>query len=201
MALDAYGRVIPGTENTATAAGGGGGDGAGDDPSVPTPQMKPAAPTAPSLNGVDPSQSPTYLAFLRGAGLSEAQMRASVARQRAGLQSQLEAQRPIWAQNLEQSLGRVLTNAAGRGTVRSGNRLKNQDLAQQDVQRQQAAFEGNIASQQAGLQDTLQEKLLDLGRQRSEAGLSATQDVFSDQVSEYQNNLTNYYLQQLINGA
>lgn len=167
-------------------------------PSVPTPTPQPLAP---SFSGADPNQSPAYLAFLRGAGLSEAQIKASIARQKAGLQSQLEAQRPVWAQSLEQALNNVLVNAAGRGTVRSGNRLNNQALAQQDIQGKQAAFEGNIASQQANLQDTLQEKLLELARQREESRLGAQQDVFSQQAKDYQNNLTNYYLQQLINGA
>lgn len=170
--------------------------------SVATPRLIPMpAPAAPGIGAADPNQSPAYLAFLRGAGLSEAQARASVARQRAGLQGQLEAQRPIWAQNMEQSLSRVLNNAASRGTVRSGNRLQGQALAQQDVQRQQASFEGNIANQQSGLQDQLQERLLDLARQREEQKLGAQQDVYSSQVKDYQNNLTNFYLQQILNGG
>lgn len=161
----------------------------------------PVMPQAPTYGAGDPNKNPSYLAFLRSMGMNEAQVKAQVARQQGALQSQLEAQRPIWAQTLQQSLRGVLNNAAGRGTVRSSNRLMGQTLVQQGVNRQQAAFEGDIAGKQQGLSDQLQSTLLGLQRQKAEQAAAAQQEAYKEQVGQYQNDLTNYYLQTILQGG
>jgi hypothetical protein len=186
---------------------------AGD--SVPTPvplpngtigtadQLKnwPVEPQAPTYGNADPNQNPSYLAFLRSMGMNESQVKAQVARQQGALQAQLEAQRPVWAQTLTQGLEGVMNNAAGRGTVRSSNRLMNQALTTQGVNRQQAAYEGNIANQQQSLSDQLQSTLLNLQRQKAEQAAQAQQAAYQENVGKYQNDLTNYYLQTLLQGG
>lgn len=161
----------------------------------------PVAPTAPSFGSADVNQNPAYLAFLRGAGMSESTARAQVMRQRNALQAQLEAQRPVWAQTLTQGLEKVANNASARGVGRSSNRIANQNLVQQDVNRQQAAYEGNIANQQQQLSDQLQSTLLDIQRRRAEAAAQAQQEEYQNQLANYSNNLTNYYLQTLLQGG
>jgi hypothetical protein len=134
---------------------------------------------------------------MRSAGFNDAQINANSARQKSQLQAQLEAQRPVWAQTLQQGLSGVLNNAAGRGTVRSSNRLQGQNQVQQNVNKAQAAYEGNIANQLGNIDAQTQASLLDLQRQRAEQQLAAQQNVYQSNLGDYQNSLTNYYLSQL----
>lgn len=170
-------------------------------PGVPAsvPSVAPAsAPTAPSWGSSDPTQSPQYLSFLRSAGFSDAQINANSAKQKTQLQAQLEAQRPIWAQTLQQGLSGVLNNSAGRGTVRSSNRLQGQNQVQQNVSRAQAGYEGDIANQIGNIDAQTQASLASLQQQRAEQALSAQQQVYQSNLSDYQNTLTNQYYNKLL---
>lgn len=177
--------------------------------SVPTPRPgapieqapQPAMPAAPSWASADPNQDLSYQAFLRGAGMSEAQARSSAARQKTQLQAQLEAQRPVWAQSLQQGLQGALNNAAARGVNRSSNRIANQNLVEQGVNSQRAQAEANTANQIGNIDLGLQSTLAELANRRAEQNLAAQQRQYVQQQQDYENQLANYYLQQLLNGG
>lgn len=170
-------------------------------PTVASSSATTPVPQAPSWEQADPNQNLSYLAFLRGAGMSESQARAGAARQKSQLQAQLEAQRPVWAQNLQQGLSRVLNNAAARGTVRGSNRIQGQNLVQQAIDRQRAAAESQTANQIGDIDLGLQSTLASLANQRAEAALNAQQQVYGQNQQDYQDQLANYYLQQLLAGG
>lgn len=157
-----------------------------------------ASPSAPSYGGADPNQDPSYLAFLRGMGFNQSQIQSQTAKQKAGLQSQLEAQKPYWAQQITQGVRGVLNNAAGRGTVRGSNRIAGQNQATQNVNKAQADYETGVANQQGALDDNAATQLAQLQQQQAEAQISAQNNVYNNELGNYQNNLQNYYLQQLL---
>lgn len=162
---------------------------------------QPATPAAPSWDSADPYDSPSYRAFLRSAGLDSSQTQAQISRSKSLLGAQLEAQRPVWAQALVQGVRGDLDNAAGRGTVRSSNRIENQNQTQTDIGRQQASYETNIANQLGNLDLQSQQAVQQLQQQQAEQALAAQNSVYQNQATQYQDELSQYYLQQLLAGG
>lgn len=160
-----------------------------------------AAPSAPSWAGADPNTNPSYQTFLAGAGFNQSQIQAAGSQQSAALQAQLEAQRPYWAQTLQQGVRGALDNAAGRGTVRGSNRIGDQNAVEQNVNQQQAAYEQGIAGQQAGIQSNTANQLAQAQQAQAQQAISAQNDVYNNQLTNYQNELQNYYLNKLLGGS
>jgi hypothetical protein len=172
-----------------------------DSNSVATPGVGPTettAPSAPSWTSANPNQDPAYLAFLRGAGFNQSQIQAQTAKQKAGLQAQLEAQKPYWAQQIQTGVRNALDNAANRGTTRGSNRIENQNQATTAVNQAQASYETNVANQQAGLDASSATQLAQLQQQQAEQTLQAQNNVYNSQLGQYQSDLQNYYLNQLL---
>lgn len=172
-------------------------------PAPTTPSATPAAPTAPtapSFSGSDPNQDPSYLAFLRGAGFSQSQIQAQTAQQNAGLQAQINAQKPYWAQQIQTGVRSALDNAAGRGVAEGSNRIQDQNSATSAVNKAQADYETGIANQIAGNNTSEAGQLAQLQQQQADQALTAQQNVYNSNATNYQSQLENYYAQ-LLGGA
>lgn len=168
-----------------------------DNESAPQPQQsgpdwnslyRSALQPGPSLSDVNPGKDDLgYRSFLRGMGMSQSQINANVARQNAGLEAQLMAQRPAWQDALTRGVHNIGGNAESNGVYNSGQRLTQQNEFQTDQARAQANFEGGIRGQQADLRVTADSQLLDLARQNAEQELIARQRLAQQQVTNQQN--------------
>lgn len=111
---------------------------------------------------------PSYLAYLRAAGLQEEVARANAARQTAAIQRQLQTYTPEIARLGQIARARIGDSFEARGVYRSGMRRQRQA--------EQAAGEGYRVGEawgQAGdrlgaVQSNLQTQLSDLARQRAD---------------------------------
>lgn len=153
----------------------------------------------PNLQSMNPYTDLGYNSFLRGYGLQQNQINSTVARQKAGLESQLQAQRPAWADALSRGLRNIGGNAEANGVFRSGQRLRDQSEFQVDQSRAQNNYEAGIRGQEGDLQAQSQNQILDLARQRAEQELAARQRLASDAVQTGSNPLLMEYLNSIIN--
>jgi hypothetical protein len=117
---------------------------------------------------VDPiaAQDPSYLAFMRGAGYSEAEVMAELARKQGGLQRQLERSAPRFADQLRQAGTGVARDFQNRGLYSSGGRMVQQTDAENEVRRAQQDFNFGIRDQQG---DLTSQAMRDIASQRQQA--------------------------------
>lgn len=155
--------------------------------------------SAPDLKSMNPYTDLGYNSFLRGFGLQQNQINSTVARQKAGLEAQLQAQRPAWADSLARGLRNIGGAAEASGVFRSGQRLQNQGEFQVDQSRAQNNYEAGIRGQEGDLQAQAQAQLFDLARQKAEQELSARQRLAADSVQNGTNPMLAEYLNSLIN--
>lgn len=140
-----------------------------------------SAPTLTTYANANPNTDLNYNAFLRGYGMDSAQAQAQAARSSAQLNAQYQAQQPIFEQQLQDGLTDSLEGQANRGNARSSARLLSQDKVQSSVANQQAAFAAGINDKQANVSASLQDSLMSLGRQKSEAEQQARINVAQQQ--------------------
>lgn len=178
--------------------------------STPTPATAPAPPSpvtaptqsysTPKLADQNPYTDLSYNSFLRGYGLDQQQIQADAARRKAGLQSQIDAQRPVWADRLTEGLKNVGDSAENAGLFRSGQRLQGQAQYQRDQGRQQADFEGGLYGQQQDSAANAQLQLMDLARQRAEQELVARQRLAQQAATNYSDPAFSQILQSMLQG-
>lgn len=149
---------------------------------------------APSLESVNPYTDSSYNNFYRGMGLDRATIGAQKAKTNANLQGQLDAQRPVWAEQLSRGLKTIGDSAENNGVFRSGQRLTNQNEFQTDQNRAQAGFEGGIHNAMGEADANASLQLQALARQQAEQELAARARVAQTQMQ----NQTNPVLQQLL---
>lgn len=102
---------------------------------------------------VDPiaAQDPTYLAFMRGAGYSEAEVLAELARKQGALTRQVDRARPRFADELRQTETNVKDDFQSRGLYGSGSRMVHQVDAGNVVRRNEQDFLSGIGDQRGDL--------------------------------------------------
>lgn len=140
--------------------------------------------TAPDLNTVNPYLDPTYNAFMRVQGMSEAQQQAATARQQERLEQQLMEERPVWEQKATEGDKKILDSSANRGLARSGNDLNRRATYAQDLSKQQSDYESGIRDQQASLSEQNDASNLDRQRQQAENESAARQRVAQQQLEQ-----------------
>jgi hypothetical protein len=126
---------------------------------------------------VDPiaAQDPEYLAFMRGAGYSEAEVLAELARKQGSLQRQLERSAPRFADELRTTGEAVKNDFEGRGLYRSGGRMVQQVDAENAVRRNEQEFRFGIADQQGDLNSAAMRDIAEGRRQAADMMLTSRQ--------------------------
>lgn len=108
---------------------------------------------------------------------------ANVNRDKANLESQIQAQRPVWADTLAQGLKQIGNTNEENGVYNSGQRLNQQDQYQVGQSRAQANYENGVRNQEANLVANAQQQLTANAQQNAEQQLAAQQRVAQDQMS------------------
>lgn len=126
---------------------------------------------------VDPvaAQDPDYLAFMRGAGYSEAEVMADLARRQGQLGRQLDRAAPRFADELRQAETGVKNDFTGRGLYRSGARMVNQVDAGNVVRRNEADFRAGIADQSADMTSDAMKTIAEYRRKAMDQALTSRQ--------------------------
>lgn len=153
--------------------------------SVGTPHLQATpAPALPEfsydLGGVNPTNDLIYQSMLRGAGFDRSSAQAQAAYARQQLQSQLQAQIPLFAQQQKEGIVNEGEAAAARGAARSSSRLQAQNDVVSDTAQRESAFRAGIADKQAQLSFGLQDQLNQIDRQKAEAEIEARQRLVED---------------------
>lgn len=105
------------------------------------------------------AQDPSYLAFMRGAGYSEAEVVANLARKKGQLSRQLDRSAPRFADELRQAEQGVQQDFTNRGLYRSGARMVGQVDAGNRVRREEQEFRTGIMEQQSDLTAAAMEQI------------------------------------------
>lgn len=126
---------------------------------------------------VDPiaAQDPEYLAFMRGAGYSEAEVMAELARKQGSLSRQLDRSAPRFADELRQAGTGVEQDFANRGLYRSGARMVHQTDAENAVRRQEQEFRFGIQDQKGDLTANAMRDIAEQRRQAADMALTSRQ--------------------------
>lgn len=126
---------------------------------------------------VDPiaAQDPDYLAFMRGAGYSETEVMADLARRQGQLGRQLDRAAPRFADNLRQAETGVKQDFTNRGLFRSGARMVGQVDAGNEVRRAEADFRAGIADQQGDLTSDAMKQIAEGRRTAMDMALTSRQ--------------------------
>jgi hypothetical protein len=121
------------------------------------------------------SQDPEYLAFMRGAGYSEAEVLAELARKQGSMKRQLARAQPRFADELRQAEKGVETDFTNRGLYRSGNRMVEQVDAGNRVRRDQLEFNSGISDQMGDLSSAAMRDIAEGRRQAMDMALTSRQ--------------------------
>lgn len=126
---------------------------------------------------VDPvaAQDPDYLAFMRGAGYSESEVMADLARRQGQLGRQIDRAAPRFADELRLAEKGVKTDFTNRGLYRSGARMVHQVDAGNVVRRNEADFRAGIADQQGDLTSDAMKQIAEGRRQAMDMALTSRQ--------------------------
>lgn len=126
---------------------------------------------------VDPiaAQDPSYLAFMRGAGYSEAEVMAELARKQGSLQRTLERSAPRFQDELRQAGTAVQNDFTNRGLYRSGARMVGQVDAENNIRRQEQEFRFGIADQKGDMTSAAMRDIAAGRQQAADAALTARQ--------------------------
>lgn len=150
---------------------------------APKPAQRPvAAPVAPSQGAPAPAANsaaadPAYLAYLRGAGVEEAEIQNVLGTRVGALVRQLGRELPAYADKRERAIEGAGIAAEGRGFFRSGARMTQQNRAGMDVDRERMNFEASIRDQIAELYGTSALDIARLRRDLAEQGITGAQNV------------------------
>lgn len=123
------------------------------------------------------AQDPSYLAFMRGAGYSEADVLAELARKKGQLDRQLARSAPRFADQLRQATTGVQQQYSNNGLYRSGARMGAQVDARNAVQQNQLDFNSGISDQEADLHANAIRQIAQNRQQAAEQALNARQNI------------------------
>lgn len=121
------------------------------------------------------SQDPEYLAFMRGAGYSEAEVMADLARRQGSLTRQLDRAAPRFKDELRQAEGAVDNDFQGRGLYRGGARMVKRVDAGNVVRRNEADFRAGIADQREDLNSNAMKQIAEQRRIAMDMALTSRQ--------------------------
>lgn len=121
------------------------------------------------------SQDPEYLAFMRGAGYSEAEVLAELARKQGSMKRQLARAQPRFADELRQAETGVQSDFTNRGLYRSGARMVEQVDAGNRVRRDQLEFNSGISDQMGDLNSAAMRDIAEGRRQAMDMALTSRQ--------------------------
>lgn len=153
-----------------------------------TPQAPPGQP-APvdnpnqlqaSPRALNPEEDPQFLAFQRALGTQENELRASIAMQRARLQSDLANRMPEFDRQKAEGLENIQNDYLNRGTFRSGMRLQEQDRTAGGVERQRASAIQQTRQGTADLEGSLARQIAENRRRLAEEGINTRQRLSID---------------------
>lgn len=129
---------------------------------------------------LNPEEDPQFLAFQRAQGVSESELRASIAMQRSRLQRDLANRMPQFDQMRDQASRQVQGNYLSRGLFRSGARLEDENRAVNDVESQRAAAITQTRDGEADLSSQLARQIAESRRRQADESLGARQRVALD---------------------
>jgi hypothetical protein len=135
------------------------------------------------------SQDPEYLAFMRGAGYSEAEVLAELARKQGSLQRQLERSAPRFADELRTAEQGVEQDFTNRGLYRSGARMSKQVDVGNVVRRNEQEFRFGIADQQGDMNSAAMRDLADQRRQAADYALRSRQLIAEENANNQPANM------------
>lgn len=135
------------------------------------------------------SQDPEYLAFMRGAGYSEAEVLAELARKQGSLQRQLERSAPRFADELRTAEQGVEQDFTNRGLYRSGARMSKQVDVGNVVRRNEQEFRFGIADQQGDMNSAAMRDLADQRRQAADYALRSRQLIAEENAANQPENM------------
>ncbi len=133
--------------------------------------------TLPAIANANPYLDPTYLAYLRELGANEADARAEAGSVITRLRGRITDMQPIYADRMRLGLEGISENFEGRGLLRSGRRLTEQNQFQTDLTREKAAAEQSINDQIGATSADLARTVARGRRARAEAELDARDRV------------------------
>ena len=143
---------------------------------APTSAAAPSvAQPAPAANSA--SADPAYLAYLRGAGVEEAELQNVLGTRVGALTRQLGRELPAYADKRERAVEGAGNAAESRGFFRSGARMQDQARAGIDVDRERMNFEASIRDEIADLYGTGALDIARLRRDLAEQGITGAQNV------------------------
>lgn len=137
-------------------------------------------PGAGSFNGIssiNPYEDPAFGAYMRGAGVNEANLRAEVALRQNRLGQQLQSQQPVFAEQLSNGMRSIGDSAEGNGTFNGGRRIADQTQFSGDVARGRLGFQNDISNQQDDLGRQLATQVAALHQGAAEQALNARQNL------------------------
>lgn len=117
---------------------------------------------------------PGYQAFLAAMGITEDSARRAATNRSAEIDEQLQSALPRIGEEGVEARRRIGEGYATRGVFRSGARLRDVALQQRAEGRAVTDATAAAARQKAQLNDTLQERIAQLARERSEKALELT---------------------------
>ena len=170
MAITPLRTSSAGIPATASSASIGGGDYSGIAAAVaPAAAITPTAAPAGNLAYTDP----TYLAFLRETGVTDAEAQGEAASRIARLNGRVEDMKPVYADRMRLGLRNISENAESQGMFRSGRRLEDQTQFQTDTNREHQSAINDIEDQKMDIGTSLAQGIASRRRQKSEEELAA----------------------------
>lgn len=151
-------------------------------PGLPLNRAARSAAPAATTNSVAPAAQsaaadPAYLAYLRGAGVEEAELNNVLGTRVGALTRSIGRALPAYADKRAEAIEGAGNAAESRGFFRSGQRMTNQFRAGRDVDRERMNFEAETRDKMADLYGTNALDIARIRREMIERGITGAQDV------------------------
>ncbi len=137
----------------------------------------------PAIANALPVLDPSYLAFMRELGASEADAQAEAASAIARLRGRISDLRPAYDERLKRGMQGIGEDFENRGLLRSGRRLEDQTNFQADTEGDYLAQKNAIGDQIGGIQTDLARQIAGGRRARAEAEAAARDRVARENAS------------------
>lgn len=139
------------------------------------PLKSAAASAAPAAQSA--AADPSYLAYLRGAGIEESELNNVLGTRVGALTRSIGRELPAYADKRAEAIESAGNAAESRGFYRSGQRMTDQFRAGRDVDRERMNFEATTRDQIAELYSTNALDVARIRRELIEKGITGAQDV------------------------
>ena len=129
------------------------------------------------ISNINPYQDPAFAAYMRGQGISEANLQAEIALKQNQLNQTLQQGQPGYEEQRQNATKNIAGSSAARGIFNSGERIQNQTQAVGDINRNQQQWEQGIQNQQQSLQQQLTASLAQQQANAAEQTVNAQKGI------------------------